>query len=1121
MREFHFPSLAHWLVLGILLFVIVPESRAADAAQVVSPPPQTLTNSAPNEAEQALKSFRAAPGMKVEVFAAEPHIANPVSFVFDERGRAYVVETHRRRTSVYDMRYHTNWLDADFSFRTVEDRSSFFKKVLVPDNSSLPPRIVKDFNGDGKFDYHDLEVESERIRLLEDRNGDGRADYAVTYADNFKTLVSGVAAGVLVRNSNVWFTCIPDLWLLRDNNGDGQADFRKSLLNGFGVHIGSGGHDLHGLCFGPDGKLYFSMADRGLNVKTDRGLAANPDSGAVMRCNPDGSEFEIIATGLRNPQELAFDQFGNLWTGDNNGDGGDKARWVYVVEGSDSGWHLGWQHLPKMGAWNSEKLWELHGTNTAAYILPPIAHIGHGPAGLAFYPGTGMPARYDNHFFLCDFPGGVHSFALQPKGAAYQMADLQEFLWQLFPVDVDFGPDGGAYVADWIQGWEKTGKGRIYRVYDPAAAKDASVRETKKLLAEGMTKRSLRELSRLLGHRDRRVRQEAQFALADKGIGATNMLFFEAAVKKDNQLARLHAMWALGQIGQTNSQTLSCLMPLLGDADPEVRAQAAKILGERRHDEAYVTLLRMLQDANPRVRFFAAMGVGKLGHQEAVELILQMLRENGEQDPFLRHAGVMALVWLKDVDALISAAKDASSSIRLAALLALRRLERPEVAMFLYDSHPALVLEAARAIYDVPIDSGLSQLASLISRPEQPAAAMRRVLHANYRLGKLENAMALTEYAAQKSAPETLRAEALDLFGRWPNPPLRDPVVGLWRPLAPRESRPATIALRSELPKILQSAPDEVRVAAAQTAVLLGQNQVNPILFELLKDTKLSPSLRLESFKALANSKDERFAEAVKIASADESELLRKEALQWQAQLPPRDALSQVATSLEKGSVAEQQAALTTVASMTNAVAETILLGWLDKLIAGQIPKELQLDLLEASAKRAGSAIQAKLAEFESHRAKDDSLGAHRETLFGGDAQAGKKIFFERADAACLRCHKINGEGGDAGPELKGIGSKKTREYLLESILLPNKDIAAGFETLVVTSKNGNSFAGRLKYETDKELLLTSPEDGLVVLAKNQIQSRERGLSSMPAELGTMFSKRELRDLIEFLASLK
>jgi len=131
-----------------------------------------------------------------------------------------------------------------------------------------------------------------------DENGDGRADKVTTFADDFKTLVSGVAAGVLARKGDVYFTCIPNLWLLRDTNGDGLADFRKSLAEGFGVHISSGGHDLHGLKFGPDGKLYFSIADRGLDVIAGNRHLVNPESGAVWRCNPDGSDLELVATRL-------------------------------------------------------------------------------------------------------------------------------------------------------------------------------------------------------------------------------------------------------------------------------------------------------------------------------------------------------------------------------------------------------------------------------------------------------------------------------------------------------------------------------------------------------------------------------------------------------------------------------------------------------------------------------------------------------------------------------------------------------------------------------------------------------------------------------------------------------
>lgn len=1113
-------SLVGRCIFLFMLFLNGSASQAADAVNVGQPGSFSSRTGTNNEAELALKRFRVAPGLKVELFAAEPLLTNPVSFAFDEKGRVFVVETYRRQTSVYEIDRHFEWLDADLSFRTVEDRANFFKKVLVPENKSLPAKIIRDLNGDGKFDYHDLEVESERLRLLEDRNGDGRADTAVTYAEDFKTLVSGVASGVLVRHTNVWFACLPDLWLLRDTNGDGQADFRKPLLHGFGVHIASGAHALHGLRLGPGGKIYFSMGDRGFNVTSNNRTLAAPDSGAVLRCNPDGSECEIFASGLRNPQELAFDQYGNLWTGDNNADGGDKARWVYVVEGSESGWQYGWQYLPKLGAWNSERLWELNGTNTAAYILPPVAHIGHGPAGLAFYPGTGLPPAYDHHFLMCDFPGGVNSFALRPKGAAYEVIDLKEFLGELWPVDVDFGPDGGAYVADWVQGWEKPGKGRIYRVADPAVAKDPAVREVKKLLAEGFEKKSLRELTRFLEHKDMRVRLEAQFALAEKKADATNRLV-AAALKNDSQLARLHAIWALGQIGRSLRSARSHLLPLLNDPDPEVRAQSAKVLGDARFEEAYEPLVKMLQDSHPRVRMFAALGVGKLGHQEATEPIFHLLRQNADEDPFLRHAGVMALVWLNDMNALVAAAKDSAPAVRLAVLLAMRRLSRPEIAMFLYDAKPALVLEAARAIYDLPIPSAFSQLASLISRPGVVDAAMRRVLCANFRVGNLENALALAEFAARPERPEALRTEALQLLGQWAKPPLRDPIVGLLRPLAPRDSRGASLALRSPLPEVLRHGTDALRIAAAQTAVQLEMGSVTPELFALLADKKLSPGVRLEFLKALSSLKDSRLLDAVALALADPSELLRKEAGQLLAKLKPADAISQVVTALEKGTMGEKQSALNTLASLDQPIADQVIASWLDLLQAGQVPTELQLDLLEAAAKRSGSVVKAKLQQYEAGRAQAGPLAGYRESLLGGDAQTGKAIFFARADAACLRCHKIKGEGGDVGPDLTGIGSKKTRGYLLESILDPNKEIAAGYENLLVKLKNGASFAGRWKNETEKELLLISAEDGLVVLSKSQIQSREKGLSPMPTGLEKILSKRDLRNLVEFLAGLK
>lgn len=1078
-----------------------------------------VSGSSSNELELAVKKLRVTPGFRAEIYAAEPMIQNPVSFAFDEQGRAFVVETHRRRTSVFDIRNHRDWLDNDFSFRTVADRSNFFRTVLVAGNTNLPPKIVQDRNGDGKFDYHDLEVESERIRLLQDENDDGIADKATTFADNFKTLVSGVAAGVLANKGNVYFTCIPDLWVLRDTNNDGVADQRKALASGFGVHISFGGHDLHGLKFGPDGKLYFTIADRGLDVDTGTKHLSNPDSGAVLRCNPDGSELELFATGLRNPQELAFDQYGNLFTGDNNGDGGDKARWLYVVEGGEYGWHIGWQHLPKMGAWNMEGLWDFPPTNTATYLLPPIGHVGHGPAGVSFYPGTGMPAMYRNHFFMCDFPGGVHSFAVQPRGAGFDVVDLRQFLWELYPVDVDFGPDGGAYVLDWVQGWEKTGKGRLFRIFEEKSAKDPLVAQTKELLARGMEKRSLDDLGKLIAFQDMRVRQTAQFELAARGNSATNLLN-QTALSSPNELARIHAIWALGQIARVQPLTYMLLFPLVDDASPEIRAQAAKVLAESRLAIAAPSLAKAAVDPEPRARFFALMGLGKIGGPDAPDLILQVLRENNDADPFLRHAGVMALTWLNDLSVLETAAHDNSPGAKLAALLAMRRLQRPEVAMFLYESRPQLVLEAARAIYDTPIPAGMTQLAALIAKSTIPKGAMRRALHANFRLGKLENAMALSEFAANTNFLAELRADAIELLGRWSESTKRDLFLGLWRPLPERDTRAAAISFRSELPSLVKPGPEEVRLAAIQAAVRLGSDVIAPQLINIVTNQAENVPLRLESLRALAAFKDPRLQAVLKVVAADENQQLRKEASALQVKTQPGDTLTTVLHMLETGIIPEKQNAIEILGTTQSKAIDPVLLMWLDRVVSGKAPRELNLEILEAAAKRSDPLIRSQLTRFNEGRAKDP-LANYSECLAGGDAEAGRKIFFERADVGCLRCHKIKGTGGDVGPDLTGVGARLKREELLESIVLPNARIARGYENLIVKMKGGQSYLGTLKKEDAENIYVQSPEDGPLRIPKAEIEDLNPGLSAMPAEIAGLLSKRELRNLIEFLASQK
>ncbi len=983
----------------------------------------------PSQAESSVRKLRVAPGLKVELFAAEPQAVNIVSFAIDDRMRFYVAETHRRRTSVYEVWDLPAWQDGDLAARTVEDRVALYRKMLGP----AAPR---------------LEVESERIRLLEDRRGKGRADVAVTFAEGFRSLADGLGSSVVARGDDVWFTCAPNLWRFRGTT-------REVLHTGFGVHVGSGAHDLHGLCFGPDGKLYFSMGDRGLRV----GAISLPDTGSVLRCNPDGSELEVFATGLRNPEQLVFDDRGNLWTGDNNSDVGDAARWLWVVEGGDYGWSFGFQHQCPKTPWMTEKWWGLDAGRDVAHVVPPVGHAGRGPSGVAFYGGTGLPGAYDGRFFLCDFPGGVRSLAVRPKGAGFELVEDREFLWELWPTDVKVGPDGAVYVSDWVEGWEKPGKGRIYKVFDPALANDVAVVETKRLLAEGLAGKTPERLAELLGHANQRVRMAAQAELVVRGEAAA----LERTAARGPDLGRLHAIWGLGQLKRPEP-----LLPLLSDSDAEVRAQAAKVLGELREARAFDALVAAPRDPSPRVRLFAAMSLGKLKRREAVAPLLEMLRAT--DDPFLRHAGVAGLVGIGDVEALL---KEDS----LAALLALRRLGRPEVARFL--DRPGMDIEAARAIYDVPIPAALPALASLISKPSCSPPVLSRALNANFRLGAAREVGA---FAARESAPQDLRAEALRMLADWAHPSGRDRLLGAWRPIESRDPAPAREALAA-----IPSVP---------------------------------AALRIEFLRALAALGDPRARGAVATALESEDEALRLEAVRLAVRSDLPDKASLLARlSAERNPLAVRQQAIASMGDVPGT--DPLLTGFLDQLLEGKLPAALHLDVLEAAGKRPSPELRTRLARVEALRKKDDALAPWREALEGGDATAGKAIFFERTDVACVRCHGVKGKGGTVGPALTKVGAEKTREYLLESLLFPNKQIAKGYGQEAFALADGDVIVARVERENDAEVLVVMPDGQKRALAKAGIRARKASLSAMPEDVAKPLSKRDLRDVVAFLSGLR
>ena len=664
-------------------------------------------------------------GFRVELFAREPLVADPVAFDIDSEGRIFVAESHRQERGVEDNRSSAFWLLDDLAAQTVEDRLAYYKKW-------------SDKRKNGMAYYSEF---VDRVRMVEDTDGDGLGDRVTNISPDFQEPLDGTGAGVLVDGEHLLYTCIPHLWRMPIGKDGILREAPESMFEGFGVRTALRGHDMHGLVIGMDGLIYWSIGDRGYHLTTREGVVlADPKSGAVFRCRPDGTHLELFATGLRNPQELAFNEFGDLFTGDNNSDGGDQARFVFVMHGGETGWEMNYQTLEganQRGPWNQEGIWHLRGADERfhpAWALPPLAHVGSGPSGLAYAPGTMLPSEWSGRFYMCDFLGSdkhssVLAIAAVRLGAGYEVTEVKPFAREVLATDVAFGPDGRVYVSDWGGGWYSKDAGEIYAVWSPEDRDSAVSVQTRVILARGFGGRAIDELIALLAHPDMRVRRGAHFELAAQGEASTARLLAVAqddgAAQTDplRRLSRIHAIWALGMqaVGVrcalvTSSDPLAPLVSLLDSEDAEIRAQVARTLSEAHYQPAAAKLIEHVFDEDLRVRAACAIACGALKLPEAVPALAAALWENEEKDAFLRHALVMGLAGCADSAKLQELSADQFASVRLGVLLAMRKHRDPAIARFLFDLDFRIATEAARAIWDLPIPEGFAALAQAAGR---------------------------------------------------------------------------------------------------------------------------------------------------------------------------------------------------------------------------------------------------------------------------------------------------------------------------------------------------------------------------------------------------------------------
>ncbi len=216
-----------------------------------------------------------------------------------------------------------------------------------------------------------------------------------------------------------------------------------------------------------------------------------------------------------------------------------------------------------------------------------------------------------------------------------------------------------------------------------------------------------------------------------------------------------------------------------------------------------------------------------------------------------------------------------------------------------------------------------------------------------------------------------------------------------------------------------------------------------------------------------------------------------------------------------------RQLAWDIVATIDSPVAIDRIQRGVREYIDGSLPADVHLNVIEASKGKLTPELKSELSTHHDKRSESDPLAKWLPALDGGDADKGSKLFFGKTELSCVRCHKVDRAGGEVGPNLTTIGKQRDRRYLLESICLPDAQIAKGFETAVIANDSGDVVTGIVKTETDQYVELIEANGSLKRVQQNEIELRRRGQSAMPADLLKHISDREMRDLVAYLASLQ